>query len=167
MDENRTTAAVQGYLNRLADAPGAAPSEEIVHELLARSVKRLHLLCGSMLYRSYPRLARPPMNLQAEELLSAVVERLIRALRAVRPPTVRHFFALANQHMRWELNDLARRLDREGPPIELHEVAGRRADAATDSARPVPRRDSKKCWPPLMVFLKRNVKCSAWCGYRE
>jgi hypothetical protein len=52
------------------------------------------------------------MNLQVEELLSAVVERLIRALRAVHPPTVRHFFALANQHMRWELNDLARRLAR-------------------------------------------------------
>jgi RNA polymerase sigma factor (sigma-70 family) len=121
MDENRTTAAVQGYLNALANAPDAIPSEEIVRALLARSVHRLHLLCGSMLHRSYPRLTRPPMNLQAEELLSAVVERLIRALRAVHPPTVRHFFALANQHMRWELNDLARRLDKEGPHLELHE----------------------------------------------
>ena len=121
MDENRTTAAVQGYLNALADAPDTVPSEVIVRALLARSVDRLHLLCGSMLHRSYPRLARPPMNLQAEELLSAVVERLIRALRQVHPPTVRHFFALANQHMRWELNDLARRLDKEGPHMELHE----------------------------------------------
>jgi hypothetical protein len=42
--------------------------------------------------------------------LSAVVERLLKALRAARPQTVREFFALANQHMRWELNDLARRL---------------------------------------------------------
>jgi RNA polymerase sigma-70 factor (ECF subfamily) len=29
---------------------------------------------------------------------------------------VRQFFALVNQHMRWELNDLARRLD-EGPNL--------------------------------------------------
>jgi len=34
-----------------------------------------------------------------------VVERLIKAMRGYRPQTVRHFFALANQHMRWELND--------------------------------------------------------------
>jgi len=32
-------------------------------------------------------------------------------MRSVRPQTVRQFFALANQHMRWQLNDLARRLD--------------------------------------------------------
>ena len=38
-----------------------------------------------------------------------MIERLLKALRAARPQTVREFFALANQHMRWELNDLARR----------------------------------------------------------
>jgi hypothetical protein len=37
-----------------------------------------------------------------DELLSSVVERLLKAMREVRPPTVRQFFALANQHMRWE-----------------------------------------------------------------
>ena len=47
-------------------------------------------------------------------MLGAVVERLLKALREVRPGTVRQFFALAGQHMRWELNDMARRLD-EGP----------------------------------------------------
>jgi RNA polymerase sigma-70 factor (ECF subfamily) len=34
---------------------------------------------------------------------------------------VRQFFALANQHMRWELNDLARRLDEQPAVVELHE----------------------------------------------
>ena len=29
------------------------------------------------------------------------------------PATRSEFFALANQHMRWELNDLARRLDNQ------------------------------------------------------
>jgi RNA polymerase sigma-70 factor (ECF subfamily) len=51
--------------------------------------------------------------LQPDELLSAVVERMLKAMRSVRPSNVRQFFALANQHMRWELNDLARRLDKE------------------------------------------------------
>jgi RNA polymerase sigma factor (sigma-70 family) len=134
VDENRTTVAVQGYLNALAAAPDELPSEVIVRSLLARSVNRLQMLCGSMLYRSYPRLTRPPLNLQADELLSAVVERLIRALREVHPPTVRHFFALANQHMRWELNDLARRLDKEGPHLELHESLAHAGPASDSSA---------------------------------
>ena len=34
---------------------------------------------------------------------------------------MRQFFALANQHMRWELNDLARRLDEQPTPVELRE----------------------------------------------
>ncbi len=74
-----------------------------------------------MLYRSYPRLAQPPMNLQKDELLAAVVERLIKALRAVRLRTVREFFALANPHIRWELNDLARRLDEQPAAVEYRE----------------------------------------------
>jgi RNA polymerase sigma-70 factor (ECF subfamily) len=118
MDEERTTAAVQRYLDALA---GDAPAEPVVRALLDRAVRRLHLLCASLLHRSYPRLTRPPLNLQADELLGAVVERLLKALREARPGTVRQFFALAGQHMRWELNDLARRLD-EGPAaVELRE----------------------------------------------
>src|SRR5262249_47862241 len=50
---------------------GAAPAEPVVRALLDRAVRRLHLLCASLLYRSYPRLTRPPLNLQAEELLGA------------------------------------------------------------------------------------------------
>jgi RNA polymerase sigma-70 factor (ECF subfamily) len=61
------------------------------------------------------------MNLESEEMLSAVVERLIKAMREIRPTTVREFFALANQHMRWELNDLARRLDKRADAVQLNE----------------------------------------------
>jgi RNA polymerase sigma factor (sigma-70 family) len=50
-----------------------------------------------------------------------VVERLIKALRDARPHSVREFFALANQHMRWELNDLARRLDDRPAAVDLCE----------------------------------------------
>jgi hypothetical protein len=105
MREDRTTAVVQRYLDELDEDSAAEP---IVRALLDRSVRRLHLLCASLLHRSYPRLTQPPSNVQADELLGAVTERLLKALREVRPRTVRQLFALANQHMRWELNDLAR-----------------------------------------------------------
>jgi RNA polymerase sigma-70 factor (ECF subfamily) len=121
MEDTRTTAVVQRFLNELAGVKGDTPAEPIVRALLASSVDRLHLLCTTLLFRSYPRLTRPPLNLQADELLSSVVERLIKAMRAVHPQTVRQFFALANQHMRWELNDLARRLDKEARQVELRE----------------------------------------------
>jgi RNA polymerase sigma factor (sigma-70 family) len=123
MGEEHTTAAVQRYLNDLAGIKGDSPAEPVVRELLASSVNRLHLLCTTLLFRSYPRLTRPPLNLQADEMLSSVVERLLKALRGVRPPTVRQFFALANQHMRWELNDLARRLDKQEAAVELRDSA--------------------------------------------
>jgi RNA polymerase sigma-70 factor (ECF subfamily) len=122
-EEQHTTASIQRFLDDLAGVKGDSPAEPIVRDLLARSVNRLHMLCATLLYRSYPRLTHPPLNLQADEMLSAVVERLLKALKGVKPPTVRQFFALANQHMRWELNDLARRLDKEAVAAELHESA--------------------------------------------
>lgn len=127
MSEDHTTAVVERYLNQLADVSNDAAVEPIVRELLGGAVKRLHLLCASMLFRSYPRLAQPPLNLQPEEMLSAVVERMLKAMRSVRPQTVRQFFGLANQHMRWELNDLARRLDKQA-----------RAQQVTDSVVAAP-----------------------------
>src|SRR5215212_10753163 len=111
MDDTRTTVVVQRFLNELAGVKGDTPAEPIVRALLASAVDRLHLLCTTLLFRSYPRLTRPPLNLHADELLSSVVERLLKAMREARPATVREFFALAGQHTRWELNDLARRLD--------------------------------------------------------
>jgi RNA polymerase sigma-70 factor (ECF subfamily) len=119
MEEENTTAAVQRYLDEWPSRAGDSPSEPVVRELLGRSVRRLHQLCGSLLSKSYPRLTRPPLNLQADELLGAVVERLLKALREVRPTSVRQFFALACQHMRWELNEMARRLDEQPAAAEL------------------------------------------------
>jgi RNA polymerase sigma-70 factor (ECF subfamily) len=118
MPDENTTVVVQRYLDALA---GDAPAEPIIRALLERSVCRLQHLCASLLHRSYPRLTRPPLNLQADELLSAVVERLLKALREARPGTVRQFFALAGQHMRWELNDVARRLDEQPTGVVLRE----------------------------------------------
>jgi len=118
MTEEHTTAVVQRYLVALA---GDTPADPIIRALLDGAIHRLKLLCTNLLYRSYPRLMQPPLNLQPDELLGAVVERLLKAMREARPQTVRQFFALANQHMRWELNDLARRLDDQPSILELRE----------------------------------------------
>jgi RNA polymerase sigma factor (sigma-70 family) len=120
MGKENTTIAVQEYLLELE---GDSPSEPIVRALLERAAARLHALCTTMLVRRYPRLMRYPTNLQSEEMLSAIVERLLKALRSVHPETPRQFFALANRHMCWELNDLARRLDQQTQVLGLQEDA--------------------------------------------
>ena len=122
ISDNNTTIAVQRYLDELAEG---SSSEPVIRALLDRAAGRLWQLCASLLHRSYPRLTRPPLNLQADEMLSAVVERLMKALREARPANVRQFFALASQHMRWELNDMARRLDEQPGVVGLpEELAG-------------------------------------------
>jgi RNA polymerase sigma-70 factor (ECF subfamily) len=132
MDEEHTTVIVQRYLDELA---GGSPAEPIVRALLDRAARRLHLLCATLLYRSYPRLTRPPLNLQVDEMLGAVVERLLKALREARPMNVRQFFALASQPMRWELNDLARRSDIQRTAVEPCDGLVL-ASANSDSGRP-------------------------------
>ena len=137
MDDARTTIIIQRYLDAI---PGDTAAEPIVRELLERAVDRLRLLCARFLYKSYPRLARPPVNLETDELLGGVVAGLLTALRKTRPPTVRRFFALANQHMRWQLNDLARRLDEQPAAAALTETGAMAPPASTASLSPVGRR---------------------------
>jgi RNA polymerase sigma-70 factor (ECF subfamily) len=120
MHDEPTTVIIQRYLDAL---PGDTTTEPVVRELLERAAGRLRLLCASYLYKSYPRLARPPVNLETDDLVGGVVAGLLKALREVRPATVRQFFALACQHMRWQLNDLARRLD-EQPAVASMPEAG-------------------------------------------
>jgi RNA polymerase sigma factor (sigma-70 family) len=110
MHEEPTTIIIQRYLDAL---PSDTTSEPVVRELLERAAGRLRLLCATFLYKSSPRLTRPPVSLETDELLGGVVAGLLTALQTTRPPTVRRFFALATQHMRWQLNVLARRLDEQ------------------------------------------------------
>ena len=93
----------------------------------------MRLLCGTLLHRSYPRLTQPPLNLETDELLDGVVAGLLTALRTVRPQTVRQFFALANQHMRWQLNDLARRLDERPAAMQLPDAGVAAPPSSTGS----------------------------------
>jgi RNA polymerase sigma-70 factor (ECF subfamily) len=81
MHEEPTTAVIQRYLDALPGDPAAEPG---IRELLERAVGRLRLLCATLPYQSYPRLTRPPVNLETEELLGGVVAGLLTALRATR-----------------------------------------------------------------------------------
>src|ERR1700722_8706780 len=137
MSDELTTAVVQRYLDELA---GDAPAEPVVRALLDRSVRRLHQLCATLLHRGYPRLTRPPLNVQSDEMLSAVVERLLKALREARPASVRQFFGLAGQHMRWELNDIARRLDEQPTAVELRHGVMPAPDSSDSGLTPDARR---------------------------
>ncbi len=136
MSHEPTTVIVQRYLCALGEGPDR---ETIIRDLLERAVKRLRILCGGLLHSSYPRLTRPPLNVDTAELLGGVVERLLKALRDIQPQTVRQFFALANRHLRWELNDLARRLDTEPPAEELPEAL-KAADSSDSRVGPAGRR---------------------------
>ena len=130
MDEEPTTAVIQRYLDAL---PGDQAADPIIRDLLDRAVGRLRLLCATFLHRSYPRLMQPPLNLETDELLGGVVAGLLTAMRKVRPQTVRQFFALACQHMRWQLNDLARRLDEQPGAAALAEVEIAAPPSSSDS----------------------------------
>ena len=118
-----TEVVIQRNLDLLAEETDEDAASAIVRDLLAGAVHRLRYLCTRMLFRSYPRLTRPPINLSPDELLSSVVERMIKAMRAVRPHNIRQFFAVCSQHMRWELNDLARRLDKQPHVFQVNESA--------------------------------------------
>jgi RNA polymerase sigma factor (sigma-70 family) len=130
MNEEPTTAAIQRYLDNLH---GDTPAEPLIRELLERAVERLRILCGSLLRRSYPRLTQPPLNLETDELLDGVVARLMTTLQTVQPQTVRQFFALANQHMRWQLNDLARLLDNRPRLVAFSESGALGPPESSDS----------------------------------
>jgi RNA polymerase sigma factor (sigma-70 family) len=121
MTPSNTTAAIQAHLDELGSLNSGEPSDAVVRALIGRSVNRLQTLCRAMLFQRYARLTRPPTSLQPDELLSAVVERLLKAMATVRPGNVRQFFAIANQHLRWELNDLARRLHERTREIAIED----------------------------------------------
>jgi RNA polymerase sigma-70 factor (ECF subfamily) len=130
MHEEPTTVIIQRYLDAL---PGDTAAEPVVRELLDRAFGRLRQVCATILYRNYPRLTHPPVNLETDELLGGVVVGLITALRTIRPPTVRRFFALANQHIHWQLNDLARRLDERPAAMALEPAEVAAAPSSSDS----------------------------------
>ena len=131
-----TELTVQRCLNRLRISD-QANAKGIVREIISVSADRLRALCKSTLSRNYPRLAKGPLNLRPEEVLSSVVQRLMKAMQSVHPAHFRQFFALAVKHIRWELNEQAREMDNrdyellESDPVAQTPVKNREKPSPT------------------------------------
>ena len=95
-------------------------------------------------------------------MLAGVVEGLIKAMNSARPRTVRQFFALANQHMRWQLNDIARRLDERPAAVELREDCVPPRPAAAPASPPT----DAGCWRRSTTCRRTSGRSSAWCASR-
>jgi RNA polymerase sigma-70 factor (ECF subfamily) len=74
-------------------------------ELIAHACERLRQLSRAFL-REYPTLRGLE---QTDDVLGGAVIRLMKALKDAKPESSAHFYNLASQHIRWELDDLVRR----------------------------------------------------------
>jgi RNA polymerase sigma-70 factor (ECF subfamily) len=111
-------------LNGLLDRMKAG-DEAATEELLIRVGNRLERLTRKML-RSFPGVHRWE---QTDDVLQNALMRLIRALREVRPDSVRDFFGLAAMQIRRELIDLARH--HYGPHgLGAHHISHEAADGS-------------------------------------
>jgi RNA polymerase sigma-70 factor (ECF subfamily) len=100
-------AKLQSLLDRLA-----AGDKGAVDGLIEHAVRRMHRLAHFML-KDFPRVRR---WYETDDVFQAAVLRLLRALKAVTPPTPRDFLKLAATQIRRELYDLARhQYGPEGP----------------------------------------------------
>lgn len=93
------TVQLRAWMERLR-----AGDRTALDELLRHVCGRLERLTRHML-RDYPALKRWT---QTDDVLQSALLRLLRALRAVQPASMREFFALATEQIRRELLDLAR-----------------------------------------------------------
>lgn len=94
-----TTAHLQELLNRHRAGDGAARDG-----LLEHSLDRLRLLARKMFRRNADLKAYD----ETDDVVSKAMVRLYKALDSVHPETVRAYFAIAANHIRWVLRDLAR-----------------------------------------------------------
>jgi RNA polymerase sigma-70 factor (ECF subfamily) len=98
-DPSADSVELQNYLDRMRAGDRAARDE-----LFRRASNRLERLTRKML-KGFPGVQRWA---QSDDVLQNAVIRLLRALQAVQPATVREFFGLSAEQIRRELIDLAR-----------------------------------------------------------
>lgn len=94
-----TTAHLQELLNSLQSR-----CDDARDALLNHSLNRIRLLAQKM----FRRQADLRVLAETDDVVSNAMIRLHRALESVRPETVRAFYGLAAQHIRWVLQDLIR-----------------------------------------------------------
>ena len=86
--------------------------QEARRELIDCAYERLRRLSAVILRRSFPRLKDAPALVNTTDVANESAYRLYQALGEIQPATVRDFFRLAAQRIRWLLLDLARESDR-------------------------------------------------------
>jgi RNA polymerase sigma-70 factor (ECF subfamily) len=104
---NDQSAVLQALLARWAQGDQAARQE-----LIGCAYERLRRLAHVILNESFPRLKDAPALLQTTDVANEVALGMYQALAELHPPTVRDFFRLAAQRIRWLLLDRAKQLDR-------------------------------------------------------
>jgi RNA polymerase sigma factor (sigma-70 family) len=101
------TAGLQDLIDRVQ-----AGDEEARRELIDTAYARLRRLSAIILRRSFPRLKGTPTLVDTTDVANESACRLHQALAEIQPATVRDFFRLAAQRIRWLLLDLAKQADR-------------------------------------------------------
>jgi RNA polymerase sigma-70 factor (ECF subfamily) len=102
------------------------------HELIECAYDRLRRLARVILNESFPRLKGSPGLMQTTEVANEVALGMYELLREVRPATVRDFFRVAAQRIRWLLLDRAKKIDRAQRQARENSPA----DEAYSSPRP-------------------------------
>jgi RNA polymerase sigma-70 factor (ECF subfamily) len=110
MDGDQTS-QLQPLLDRANQGDDSARQQ-----LVGRAYQRLSYLARRMLHCDFPRLKRAHGT---GSLVQEAAIGILKALSKVRPPTVRDFFRLAAQHIRWVLLDWARNLPPETLPLDF------------------------------------------------
>jgi RNA polymerase sigma-70 factor (ECF subfamily) len=106
MSENQSV-LLQGLLTRwLRDNAAAAR-----RRLIDAAYERLRRLAAVILNESFPRLKAAPSLLQTTDVTNETALALYQSLGDIRPPTVRDFFRVAAQRIRWLLLDHVKKLD--------------------------------------------------------
>jgi RNA polymerase sigma-70 factor (ECF subfamily) len=92
-------------------------------------------------------------QVETDDVLQASLMRLLRALKTIRPDSMRSFYGLAAEQIRWELLDLARRYRRRVcPRISLEDrPPGAELTSPLEPADPSP----------------EGTELDQWCAFHE
>src|SRR5262245_53397026 len=88
-------------------------------QLIDGAYERLRRLAAVILNESFPRLKAGPALLQTSDVANEAALAMYQALNEIQPATLREFFGLAAQRIRWLLLDQAKKLDRARENAQL------------------------------------------------
>jgi RNA polymerase sigma-70 factor (ECF subfamily) len=137
---------MQGLVSDFQKGDAAASNE-----LFARVQERMQGIARGML-RRYPRVGR---WVQEEDIVQEAMVRLLRALRSIKPESMRSFYGLAAEQIRRELIDLTRKFfgpEGAGSNYESHlhvEDCNQKASPAAEPVAPMDPIEELERWNAL------------------